>query len=410
MDYKELKKIYYSQHDRYEAEYQLRLQGYSALNTNLFPRLMKRDQFETAQYPLFVTLLPDLVLLMERIQDASQQIVAIAESLPDIAIEQFYREQLYQSIISTNEIEGVKTTRKELAEAEQVLGLTDAHIPKVKHLSTLRMYKEILDDSFLHIHVLTDIRDIYDRLTEGEIEAENNLDGQIFRSQPVFIRDDKTGKLIHLPPQTEEGIQSMLQAWISFINSSQIPFLIKACLGHYFFENIHPFYDGNGRTGRYILAKYLSRRLDRFSGLVISQQINLQKQNYYKAFQTTSQALNRADGTFFVLRCLQFIHDGQEQIISTLLEKRDMLAEYQSKISQEEVSEAEQFVLFLLAQSKLFVDIPAEGLKDRDILTLSRESGYSQRVLRESLHSLTDKGLLQVVSKKPLQHTLSDNF
>ena len=103
------------------------------------------------------------------------------------------------------------------------------------------------------------------------------------------------------------------------------PFYPKPCQGlcwTLFFENIHPFYDGNGRTGRYILAKYLSRKLDKFSGLVLSQQINHHKQDYYKAFRNTGDHLNRADATFFVETLLTFIKEGQENIIQTLLENK----------------------------------------------------------------------------------------
>ena len=49
---------------------------------------------------------------METISQQSQRISEIADTLPKIAHDQFYKEQLYQSIISTNEIEGIHTTRK----------------------------------------------------------------------------------------------------------------------------------------------------------------------------------------------------------------------------------------------------------------------------------------------------------
>ena len=140
----------------------------------------------------------------------------------------------------------------------------------------------------------------------------------------------------------------MLTEWIRFINDHSIPNLIKACAGHYFFENIHPFYDGNGRTGRYILTKYLSRKLDKFSGLVLSQQINHHKQDYYKAFRNTGDHLNRADATFFVETLLTFIKEGQENIIQTLLEKQEQLHRYKVKIEQTVgLEEVEKYILFL---------------------------------------------------------------
>ena len=105
MNYRELRKIYYSHRDQYEEEYQLRLQGYSSIRTSLYPHLMQRDTVKTSQYPLFVTL--HLGLPTDgTISQQSQRISEIADTLPKIAHDQFYKEQLYQSIISTNEIEG----------------------------------------------------------------------------------------------------------------------------------------------------------------------------------------------------------------------------------------------------------------------------------------------------------------
>lgn len=413
MNYRELRKIYYSHRDRYEEEYQLRLQGYSSIRTSLYPHLMQRDTVKTSQYPLFVTLHLGISQLMETISQQSQRISEIADTLPKIAHDQFYKEQLYQSIISTNEIEGIHTTRKELVDVEKLLEEDPYKTEQIKHLSTLRMYQQILKDEFLQIQSLEDIRGIYDQLTQGEISPEDELDGEFFRQKSVFIQDDKTGKVIYIPPQKEEQIQVMLTEWIRFINDHSIPNLIKACAGHYFFENIHPFYDGNGRTGRYILAKYLSRKLDKFSGLVLSQQINHHKQDYYKAFRNTGNHLNRADATFFVETLLTFIKEGQENIIQTLLEKQEQLHRYKVKIEQTEgLEEVEKYILFLLAQSKLFVDDKRDGIEDRSIIQLANQSNhhYSKKKIKDAFLHLEERGILTLIGRKPSQHYLSDYF
>ena len=275
------------------------------------------------------------------------------------------------------------------------------------------MYQQILNNEFLQIQSLEDIRRIYDQLTQGEISPEDELDGEFFRQKSVFIQDDKTGKVIYIPPQKEEQIQVMLTEWIRFINDHSIPNLIKACAGHYFFENIHPFYDGNGRTGRYILAKYLSRKLDKFSGLVLSQQINHHKQDYYKAFKNTGDHLNRADATFFVETLLTFIKEGQENIIQTLLEKQEQLRRYRVKIEQTEgLEEVEKYILFLLAQSKLFVDDKRDGIEDRSIIQLANQSNhhYSKKKVKDAFLHLEERGILTLISRKPSQHYLSDHF
>ena len=140
----------------------------------------------------------------------------------------------------------------------------------------------------------------------------------------------------------------MLLRWIDFINTPKLPFLTKAALSHYFFETIHPFYTGNKRLGHYILSKYLSRKLDKFSGLILSNKINENKENYYKIFSETGEALNRADGTLFVHSILTYLIKGQNEILDHLQEKQAMLVFYQQKIHKSDFSDVEQAVLLLL--------------------------------------------------------------
>lgn len=317
---------------------------------------------------------------------------------------------MYRSIISTNEIEGVKTTREELSQAfEAILSKKDK--TNLRHLSTVRMYSDILNNHYLHIQKLEDVRNIYDGLTEGEIAEEDKLDGKLFRNDSVYITDDNTGKTIHIPPRKEEMINRMLLDWLEFINQSDVPFLIKAIVGHYFFENIHPFYDGNGRVGRFILAKYLSRRLDKFSGLILSQEVNKYKSKYYNSFAILGNSLNRADATTFVRDILELIHEGQKLIIEVLLERKGLLdSAYQSLKDALEWTEADKFILYLFVQSKLFVDHNLDGLKDNDIKELAKNTPHSWRTIRKEIDSLREQGVLEQVSQRPLIHVLSDNY
>lgn len=78
---------------------------------------MKRESFETLKNPIFINPTIEIIMLMQKINDNSVKINRISSDLPTVAHEQFYNEQLYRTIISTNEIEGVKTTREELSQA-----------------------------------------------------------------------------------------------------------------------------------------------------------------------------------------------------------------------------------------------------------------------------------------------------
>ncbi|BCP58626.1 TPA: Fic family protein [Streptococcus suis] len=404
MDYKELKIVKFQQYDQVEIEYPRRLNSIGTIRTDLYPYLMKRGRFQTKQYPLFVVPLLDIQLLSQKINENSVEIRDIASLLPAVAHQHFYTEQLYNAVINTNEIEGIKTTRKEVSDAFQALKQEQAQ--KTRLLSTVRMYHDITENDFLQIDSLTIIRQIYDQLTDGEVSEEDQLDGELFRNQPVSIVDHQTGKIEHIAPSNEMQITLMLQSWIQFINDRSIPFLIKATVAHYFFENIHPFYDGNGRTGRYILSRYLARKLDIFTGLVVSQKIFEQRSKYYKAFSTTGHVDNFAEATFFVKFLLEIIEEGQRDIIQILEEKHGLLEQAWSALEiKREYTALQKQVLFLLLQSTIFVNNPKEGLKDKEIIQMLRPD-FSKKKIQDAIISLRELGIIQQLSLKPSIHRL----
>ena len=198
----------------------------------------------------------------------------------------------------------------------------------------------------------------------------------------------------------------MLTSWITFINDKTAPFLIKAALAHYFFENIHPFYDGNGRTGRYILSRYLSRKLDIYSGLVISQKINENKKKYYDAFRTTGDYENKAEGTFFVIDILELLKEGQNDIIKFLNDKQALLGAFWDEIQHHpNMTDLEREILFLLFQSTVLVDLPKDGIKDNEIVTILSAS-YPKKTIKDNIKLLRSQGIITQTTKAPSRHLL----
>lgn len=402
MDYKQLKIVKYMNKTN-EEEYEKRINSYGVIKTDMYPYLMKRDSVK-ADYPLFVVPLQKLQILMQQIQEKSNIIKDLANTLPNVAKDQFYKEQLYKAVINNNEIEGVKTTKKEVSEAFNAL--TDKKNKRKRLLSTVRLYHDILSNDFLKIEDVKVIREIYDILTEGEIESNDALDGDLFRNDIVEVVDQNSGRTEHIPPKNETKILMMLTSWITFINDKTAPFLIKAALAHYFFENIHPFYDGNGRTGRYILSRYLSRKLDIYSGLVISQKINENKKKYYDAFRTTGDYENKAEGTFFVIDILELLKEGQNDIIKFLNDKQALLGAFWDEIQHHpNMTDLEREILFLLFQSTVFVDLPKDGIKDNEIVTILSAS-YPKKTIKDNIKLLRSQGIITQTTKAPSRHLL----
>lgn len=409
MDYKKLKIVkYMDKNNENEEEYKKRINSYGVIKTDMYPYLMKRDSVK-ADYPLFVVPLQKLQILIQQIQENSNTIKDLANTLPNVAKDQFYKEQLYKAVINNNEIEGVKTTKKEVSEAFNAL--TDKNNKRKRLLSTVRLYHDILSNDFLKIDDVKVIREIYDILTEGEIESNDALDGDLFRNDSVKVVDQNSGRTEHIPPKNETKILMMLTSWITFINDKTAPFLIKASLAHYFFENIHPFYDGNGRTGRYILSRYLSRKLDIYSGLVISQKINENKKKYYDAFRTTGDYENKAEGTFFVIDILELLQEGQNDIIKFLNDKQALLDAFCDKIQHHpNMTDLEREILFLLYQSTVFVDLPKDGIKDNEIVTIL-SAMYPKKTIKDNIKLLRSQGIITQTTKAPSRHLLeTDKF
>ena len=109
-------------------------------------------------------------------------------------------------------------------------------------------------------------------------------------------------------------------AVISFRNTLSVDPVFKAIITHFMFENTHPFNDGNGRFGRYLLASDLAQSLDELTGLSISTEISKNVRKYYKAFRETSRPSNRAEATLFVQDMLAIIIAAQLRQLAKVVE------------------------------------------------------------------------------------------
>lgn len=105
----------------------------------------------------------------------------------------------------------------------------------------------------------------------------------------TILKNDKTNEIIYTPPQHYEEIIDLLQNLIEYINNDEMEhydYLIKMAIIHYQFEIIHPFYDGNGRTGRILNVLYLTLKdLIDLPILYLSGYIIKHKNTYYELLQ-----------------------------------------------------------------------------------------------------------------------------
>ena len=127
--------------------------------------------------------------------------------------------------------------------------------------------------------------------------------------------NDSTGEIIYTPPEGENTLRNMLANWEQFIhNEEEIDPLVRMAVGHYQFEAVHPFIDGNGRTGRVINILYLIQQdLLPLPILSLSRHIILNKNDYYTLLLDELVIKRGSLRYFLCLRRLKKHLDGQQK-------------------------------------------------------------------------------------------------
>lgn len=399
--YKTLRIIKYSDPNLAEEEYIKRINDYSTYKTKIMIQPMQHGYRQSKSFELFVVNHIELDMMQERIEENAAVITDILNKLPMIAKEQYYRKVLTNEILSTNEIEGVRSTKKEINDAILSVKLKKEH--QVRFKGIVKSYDSIFYEKFSPIDEVEEIRKIYDKILIGEIEEENRLDGSLFRIDEVYIHDNAQ-KILHRGDPNEETIITDLKMFLNLMNSSDFPYLIKIMMAHYYFEYIHPFYDGNGRVGRFITCKYLASKLDPLTAISFSHMINSSRKNYYDAFVETSDPNNRGEGTMFVLQMLKIVQQGQKQLIIDLMKKIELLNKIEITLNEITYHEKnEKRILYLLCQSWLF----ETTILDSEIL---EELNVTRFKANKAIDNLIQNGYIKKIKNRPLLHKISEEF
>ena len=393
-----------------KTEYDRRLNGESSFKTNLFPVLTDKNGNQNDSLPIFFIEERNLVISSNRIQNNSRKIIDLSQKLPGIAQNSYIQSLLTNEIQFSNEIEGVKTDRKEIGTI--VDDLQNNNVPSQRRLvSTVKKYLDILNEPVIKIHNFADLRNIYDNLTAGEIPDNKLPDGEFFRDSPMRI--GTSTQTVHRPPLDEKKIKEKLYSLIEFMNNDDIPPIEKSLVTHFMFENTHPFNDGNGRMGRYLLSQYLSKKIDSFTALSISGSIHENQRKYYKMFKEADKFENYAELTFFIAQMMDLIVEGQESVLENMSRLLGTLNQAKDKLKEDldfENEESVDFeVLMIFVQSKLFSVDSSLGIKDTDLINLLYKQNtkkYKKVKVKGIIEKYEDLGVLEKINGKPLQHEI----
>jgi len=257
------------------------------------------------------------------------ELKGVAQTIPNERI--LISSLTLQEAKDSSAVENIVTTQDDLYRA----GL-DANFTLIGAATKeVLFYHEAINEGFKlvrnkNILALNDIKRIQEVL-------EQNSAG--FRTTPsTQLKRSSDGAVIYTPPQDGQRIVELMSNLEQFINDDElcpIDPLVKMAIIHHQFESIHPFYDGNGRTGRIVNILYLvtSGLLD-LPILYLSRYITHNKAEYYERIQAIRNATgdNSAQWEAWILYMLRGVEQTAEETIALVKNIGKLMTEYKNII------------------------------------------------------------------------------
>jgi len=278
---------------------------------------------------------------------------------------------------ASSEIENVVTTADELFRS-----LPSDSVDDPAAREALR-YREALLEGFRSIAT----RPLGTRTAEAIATRIKGVETQVRRHPGTVLRNDLTGETIYTPPATHDRIRSLLANWERFMHSDDaLDPLIRMAIGHYQFEAIHPFSDGNGRTGRILNILFLVERgLVGSPILYLSRHIIAHKATYYERLRAVTA---EADWAPWITFMLEAVASTATWTLAKITAIRDLHA-ITSEHIRRHLPKADAADLTSLVFERPYCRIA-------DVV----DRGIAQRqTASKRLHELTDIGVLQPTRK-----------
>ena len=252
----------------------------------------------------FLPPLREKVETMEILRQTNKATAALAElkgmaqTIPNQAM--LINAIVLQEAKDSSEIENIITTQDELYKA---LAMNKAKISaQTKEVVNYRKaifhgFNIVKRQHFLRVN---DIVSMQQKLVENTAGIRN--------TPGTVLKNDKTGEIVYIPPQEKAEILNLLTNFINYYNQtdSDLSPLINLAILHYQFESIHPFYDGNGRTGRILNILYLIlNNLIDVPILYLSSFIIKNKPEYYRLLNRTNSQGEWEEWIMFMLKAIE---------------------------------------------------------------------------------------------------------
>ena len=335
--------------------------------------------FINTDTPYFFLLNNEITLKLIELHSQSWHFDNLLNSFSDFAKNQIIQSFLIEEIESTNSIENIHSTKHDIF----YLLNNYSSSPNKKIISITNSYKLLLSKPQIDISKLEDIRNIYDELMHLSLDEKDIPDGVYFRKSSVSISDGN--KDIHNGFYPEETINETMTEFLNLYNNKNIDIYERLIISHFLLETIHPFYDGNGRLGRYLISKSIFEEEGSYSSLLISTSINKNKKKYYKAFKEARSYHEHGSLNSFMEKILDILIEGIKEANDVLIKKILMTTNIKPPF---ELSKSEAMLYELLSEASLLSDY---GVNNQEILN---NCNASKRTLEYFLNKLRKNNLL----------------
>ena len=370
-----LSKIFYSNQKHHKQAYLERF--HSPFSVHL-PLQIKQFNHNQA-YPAFFYYSQEMALMLEQISSLFAEFLNILPAVNTIVRNQFTLACVIDEVHSTSNIEGIHSTNRELKD------ILDGSTQNIHFSSIIKKYDLLTSGSYPEFLSCEDVRNFYDEFAHVDAIADNpknRLDGRFFRKEAVDVQSP-SGKTIHRGLEPEESIIQAMADALDFLNSKDCPAMVRIAVFHYLFVYIHPFYDGNGRTARFISSCGLAKHLHFLIALRLSVTIKNNKSKYYSLLKDTDAETNCGDITPFICGFLSFVAETIRDINRKLQRKLVQLERMKAKLSAVLPDDEDvQNIGWLILQSSAFY---GRGVSMQEIMQFT---GKSRNTIKKKFQAI----------------------
>lgn len=392
MKYIQLKKMFHIDENKCNELYSKRFNSETANHLNI---KLNND------YECFYLINDEILFLLDKIYMLNTWLekTMASDALPNLAKEYLIISTLVEEIRSSNQMEGIYSTRKELK--DMLINNTPKNYKRFSGM--INKYEKLRKEQFLKLNSVSDIRALYDEILLEDVTNEDEKDkpdGVIFRKGSVEISSGT--KVIHQGIVGENNIIDMIEKSLKILNNENINFLIRIAVFHYLFEYIHPFYNGNGRMSRFLASSYLANHLNILCALQFSIACTHNNKKYYEAFTLTSDIRNKSDLTIFIIYFLEIYLSGLQEL-KEKIEDTINVYNYTVKKLYKYVDSKYQLLVELILQVTLF------GIEGFTMSQLVKITNYSEQSIRAMIKKINHEDNIIKIDQqhKPYKYSIN---